>query len=149
MPLQTIALFVLVALAVGGLAWVFIYPILSGERVAERRQESVTRTEPIARATSNRNTPKVRREQVEDTLKELEVRQKKQKNLPIAMRLSQAGLNWTKRKFIIVSVIIGAALFVIVLLVGGGPVIAIGAGFTGGLGLPRWLLAFLKKRRET
>ena len=43
MSMQTLAMFVLVAFAVGGVAWVFIYPLLSGERQAEQRQESVTR----------------------------------------------------------------------------------------------------------
>src|SRR3954447_9267939 len=81
MPLQTLAMFVLVALAAGGLIWVFVYPILSGERHAEKRQESVIRSEPVRVATATRTGPKVRRDQIEDTLKELEVRQKKQKNL--------------------------------------------------------------------
>ena len=74
MPMQTLAMFVLVALAAGGVIWVFVYPILSGERQAERRQESVTRTEPAARVAAGRTGPKVRREQVEETLKELELR---------------------------------------------------------------------------
>ena len=85
-----------------------------------------------------------RREQIEDTLKELEVRQKKQKNLPLAMRISQAGLEWSKRQYIIISVAIGIALFVVVFLVGGGVLAAAGAGFAGGFGVPRWLLLFLK-----
>src|SRR5206468_12553577 len=82
--MQTIAIAVLAALAAGGVIWVFVYPILSGERHAERRQQSVTRTEPAARvAASAGRGPKVRREQVEETLKELEIRQKKLKNLPL------------------------------------------------------------------
>ena len=63
------------------------------------------RSEPVARvAAAPRRGPKVRREQIEETLKELEVRQKKQKNLPLAMRISQAGLSWSKRQYIIISV---------------------------------------------
>jgi len=150
MPIQTLALFFLVALAAGGLIWVFVYPILSGERPAEKRQASVVRSEPAARvaaATAGRG-PKVRREQIEDTLKELEIRQKKQKNLPLAMRIAQAGLEWSKRQYMIISVAIGLALFVAVFVVGGGLIAAAGAGFAGGFGVPRWLLAFLKKRRE-
>ena len=150
MPLETLAMFFLVALAAGGLIWVFVYPILSGERQAEKRQESIVRSEPAAReAAATRTGPKVRREQIEDTLKELEVRQKKQKNLPLQMRISQAGLSWSKRQYIIISVGIGLALFVVIFLVGGGVLAAAGAGFAGGFGVPRWLLAFLKKRRET
>src|SRR5262249_14389540 len=134
MAMQSLAMFALVALAAGGLIWVFVYPILSGERQAERRQESVVRSEPSARvaaAAAGRNTPKVRRD-IEETLKELEVRQKKQKNLPLAMRISQAGLSWTKRQFLIISVAIGVVLFVLIFVVGGGVLAAVGAGFAGG-----------------
>jgi tight adherence protein B len=149
MPMQSLALFALVALAAGGLIWVFVYPILSGERKAEKRQESVVRSEPVARvAAAAGRSPKLRRDQIEDTLKELEIRQKKQKNLPLAMRISQAGLEWSKRQYIIISVAIGAVLFVVIFLVGGGVLAAAGAAFAGGFGVPRWLLAFLKKRRE-
>src|SRR4051812_36900743 len=120
MPMQTIALFVLVALAAGGLIWVFVYPILSGERKAEQRQESVVRSEPVARVAAATRGPKLKRDQIEDTLKELEVRQKQQKNLPLTMRIAQAGLSWSKRQFIIVSVAIGFVLFALIFLVGGG-----------------------------
>ena len=91
----------------------------------------------------------MRREQVEETLKELEVKQQKQKNLPLTMRISQAGLTWTKRQFIIDQR--GhrrGAVRRWSFIVGGGPLAALGAGFAGGFGVPRWLLGFLKKRRE-
>jgi len=149
MPMETLALFSLVAVAVGGLAWVFVYPILSGERTAELRQANISRTEPVARvASTSRNAPKVRREQVEETLKELEVRQQKMKNLPLTMRIAQAGLDWSKRKFIIFSVIVGVVLFGASYFISDMILPAIGAGFAGGFGFPRWMLAFLKKRRE-
>jgi tight adherence protein B len=106
------------------------------------------RSEPVAaRAVANRGGPKVRRD-IEETLKELEVREKKQKNLPLAMRISQAGLTWTKRQYILISVGVGLAVFVGIFLVGGGVLAAAGGGFAGGFGAPRWLLSFLKKRRE-
>ena len=35
MSMQTLALAFLAATAIGGLAWVFIYPLLSGEKKAE------------------------------------------------------------------------------------------------------------------
>jgi tight adherence protein B len=147
MPMQTLAIFVLVGLAAGGVIWVFIYPILSGERQAEQRQESIARSGPTARVTGGRAAPKVRREQVEETLKELELREKKAKNLPLPMRIAQAGLNWSKRQFIILSVLIGAVLFVGG-FVGGGLLAGAALGFAGGMGIPRWLLSFLKQRRE-
>src|SRR5437588_6506417 len=148
MPIQTLAIAFLAALAAGGAIWVFVYPILSGERHAERRQQSVTRSEPTRVVAASGRGPKVRREQVEESLKELEARQKKMKNLPLPMRISQAGLSWSKRQFIIISVGIGVALFVGGFVVSGNPLIAAGLGFAGGFGIPRWLLIFLKKRRE-
>ena len=47
--MQTLAMFFLVTVAIGGVVWVFVYPILSGERQAERRKESVARSRPVAR----------------------------------------------------------------------------------------------------
>jgi tight adherence protein B len=149
MNTQTLALFFLGTVAAGGVAWVFIYPFLSGERQAEKRMDAFARPEPANRAVAAaRGTPKVRREQVEETLKELEIRQKKMKNLPLSSRITQAGLNWSKRKFIIISVALGIAFFVAGFVVGAGLLPAAGMGFAAGFGMPRWLLSFLKKRRE-
>jgi tight adherence protein B len=75
------ALFFLVAVAIGGVAWVFIYPIISGERNAERRMASVARAEPMA-ARPTRGAQKSRREQVEGTLKDIELRQRATKRVP-------------------------------------------------------------------
>ena len=71
-------IFVMVAIAIGGVAWVFIYPLLSGERNTERRMASVARKEPMQQRTP-RSGQKSRREQVEGTLKQLEARQKASK----------------------------------------------------------------------
>ena len=49
MKLQTLALAFLAAAAIGGLAWVFLYPLLSGERKAQNRRDAVTQPEPAAR----------------------------------------------------------------------------------------------------
>jgi len=144
---QTLAVFGLAAFAVGGLLWVFVYPILSGERKTEKRMASVARTEPVA-VRSARTTQKSRRDTVESTLKEIEERHKKQKKMPLTARIQQAGLSWSKRQFYIVSGVIGAVLFVIVMFSGMGFVPALALGFAGAFGLPRWMLSYLKKRRE-
>jgi len=100
-------LFALVTTAIGGAAWVFVYPILSGERAAERRKASIARPEPVA-VRSTRAAQKTRREQVEGTLKEMEVRQRKAKRVPLAVRISQAGLAWSKRRFIVTAAALAA-----------------------------------------
>jgi tight adherence protein B len=149
MNLQMIAVFFLVSVAAGGLAWVFLYPSLSGERKAEQRRESVARSEPAARRTGGRGPQKSRREQVEDTLKELEERSKKAKSVPLSVRIEQAGLIWSKQKFYVISAILGLVAFLATIFAGGGLIAAGPIGFAAALGLPRWVLSFLKKRRET
>ena len=81
----TYGLFFLVAVAIGGVAWVFVYPILSGERKAERRVASVARSEPIAARPARARRSKSRREQVEGTLKDIEERRKKAKRVPLSI----------------------------------------------------------------
>jgi tight adherence protein B len=145
--MQTIALFFLASLAVGGVAWVFLYPILSGERQAETRMANVAKAEPQERAA--RGSQKSRRDVIENTLKEFDERHKKSKGVPLSVRLAQAGFSWSKRQFFLVSAAIGAAMFLLGLITGSGLIVSIVLGAAGALGLPRWLLSFMKKRRET
>jgi tight adherence protein B len=147
MNMQLLALGFLAATAIGGVAWVFIYPLISGEKQAESRRASVAKPEPAAKRQTEK-TQRSRREQVEGSLKELEARREKQSKVPLSVRLSQAGLNWSTRKFFAISAILGAVFFAGASIAGGGLLGAAGLGFAGGLGLPRWGLSFLKTRRE-
>ncbi len=79
-------------------------------RKRERRMASVARAEPIARA-GTRGGQKSRREQVEGTLKEIEQRRKKAKRPPLSVRLTQAGLSWSKRRFMITAGVLGVGGF--------------------------------------
>ena len=144
--MQVIAVFFLVSVAFGGVVYVFLYPMLSGERKAEARLQSVAKTEPLARAT--RGPQKSRRDTVEATLKELDERHKKSKSAPLSVRIAQAGLSWTKRQFAFISAGMGLATFLLSLFFGTGLIIAAAIGFAGAFGVPRWLLSYLKKRRE-
>ena len=146
MKMQALALAFLAAAAIGGIAWVFIYPLLSGEKKAENRRATVARPEPAAR-TADKNQ-RTRREQVEGTLRDLEARRLKEKKIPLSVRLTQAGLNWSTQKFLVVSGVLAAVFFAAAMFVGGGLLGAAGLAFAAGFGLPRWALSFLKKRRE-
>ena len=146
MNVQVLALAFLAAVAIGGLCWVFLYPLLSGERKAEQRRSSVARQEPVVRQAEK--AQRSRREQVESSLKDLEARAQKQKKVALNVRITQAGLDWTTQKFWMISGVLGVAVLAGAFIAGGGPLGAIGLGFAAGFGLPRWLLSFLKKRRE-
>jgi len=147
MKMQTLALFGMVATAIGGVAYVFLYPLISGERKVEQRRASVSRNEPAA-ARSSRVQQKSRREQVEETLKELDDKAKKPKSLPLAMKIAQAGLSWSKNQFLMISAGLGLAGFLGVFIMVGSLLPALAMAFAAAFGVPRWLLSFLKKRRE-
>jgi tight adherence protein B len=144
--MQILALAFLAATAIGGLAWVFLYPLLSGEKKAEARRASVARAEPVARQSDK--ALRSRREQVEGSLKEVEARRQKDKKVSLSVRLTQAGLAWTPQKFMIISGVLGLGCFATAFLMGGGLLGATGLAFAAGFGLPRWILGYLKKRRE-
>ena len=57
-------------------------------------------------------------------------------------------MTWSAQKFWIISGILAAVAFFAAFIVGGGLLGAAGMAFGAGLGLPRWLLGYLKKRRE-
>jgi tight adherence protein B len=146
MNIQALALAFLAFTAVGGLAWVFVYPMLSGEKKLQQRRASVSRSEPTTRGVEK--VQRSRREQVEGSLKEVEARRLKEKKVALPIRISQAGLDWTAQKFIVISAILGSVAGVGTLVMGGGPIAAAGLAFACGFGLPRWTLNFLKNRRE-
>src|SRR5260370_34603939 len=147
MKMQMLALAFLAAAAIGGIAWVFIYPLLSGERKAESRRASVAKPEQTSARQVDKNQ-RSRREQVEGSLKDLEARRQKEKRISLSVRLTQAGLDWTTQKFMIVSGILAAVSFTLAMVIGGGLLGAAGLPFAPGFRLPRWGLGFLKKRRE-
>ena len=147
MKMQALALAFLATAAIGGLAWVFLYPLLSGERKALGRRAAVAKAEPVA-ARQTQKEQRSRREQVEGTLKEVEARRQKDSKVTLNTRLTQAGLDWEPRKFMIVSGILAVAAFAAATFAGGGLRGGVGMAFAAGFGLPRWMLGFLKKRRE-
>ena len=144
--MQVIAVFFLVAVAIGGAAYVFLYPALSGERKAEQRMQSVAKTEPLARV--SRGPQKSRRDLIESSLKDFEERHKKSKSVPLSVRIARAGLSWSKRKFAMISAGLGVGMFAIGSLSGAGLLVSAALGFAGAFGFPRWLLSYLRKRRE-
>jgi tight adherence protein B len=143
---QPLIMAVLATVAVGGLAWVFVYPLLSGERNVERRVASAAQTVPVQRAV--RGVQKTRREQVEDSLRDLEQRQRKNARPSLSQRIEQAGLKWSTRQYILISAGMGVVAFGLVFSSGFGVLAALGFGFAAAFGLPFWILKHLKKRRE-
>lgn len=149
MTSSQIIVFALVAVACGGVFYALFYPYLSGEAQAEKRHQMVLGTRTTNRATAAaRADAHTRRMQVAGSMKELEARQKRARTPPLATRIAQAGLSWSKQTYYLVSVVLGL-LFGVMLLVGvGSPLLAASGAVMGGLAVPSWLLRFLIKRRQ-
>lgn len=145
--MQIVAVFFLATAAIGGVVYVFLYPLLSGERKAEQRMQSVAGTTSTTRTT--RGPQKSRRDVIESTLKDFDERHKKSKSVPLSVRIARAGLSWSKRQFAIVSAGVGLAMFALGTFAGAGLLVSAVLGFAGAFGVPRWLLSYLRKRRET
>ena len=98
---------------------------------------------------SRRNVQDVavnRRKKILLDLKAVDRQQRKQ-SLTLEARLLQAGLPPNVRGFWIASAVVGGVSLLLAFATLRNPLIALGAGFVAGLGLPRWTLGFLAKRR--
>jgi tight adherence protein B len=143
----TVAL--LATIAVGGIAYAFLYPLISGEARAEKRVKEITVDEINARRTRKvSDAGASRRQQIEETLKKAEERQRSRKNPPLSARLQQAGVTWSKRQFVIGSAILGVFAAAIAAVFGMAWYIVLGLAVAAGVGLPRWIIGYLKKKRE-
>ncbi len=136
----------LAAVSAGAVAYVFLYPLLSGEARAEKRQKALVRS-PMERRAERVAQGVNRRDQVSQSLKELEARQKTRDTLTLEQKLRQAGLAWSKGRFFLVSALLGLGSALVLFSVTLNLIAAGGALFAGSLGLPRWMLSYLKRRR--
>lgn len=148
MDMDMLAVVGLAVISAGGLAYALIYPYLSGEVQADQRREAVAQTAVRAsRARSEDAANTAKRPSVEETLKELERRQKNASRPPLQVRLAQAGLTWSKRQFYIISGVLGLVGFLGATMADVPLLPALAAGGAMGFGLPQWVLGFLKRRR--
>ena len=147
--LGPLAVALLATVAVGGVAYALLYPLISSEARTDKRVKEITVAEIEARrARKTADAATSRRQQVEDSLKKVEERQKSRNNPPLSARIHQAGLDWSKRQFLIGSGRIGTIVALIALFFGLSWYVVLGLTFVASVGLPRWLLAYLKKKRE-
>jgi tight adherence protein B len=132
----------LLALTAGGLAYVFVFPYLSGEkRSAERR-----RTVSVVATPGNRVATVNRREQVAKSLKEVEAKREGTK-VTLELKLARAGLSWSRNQYFTVSAVMAVVFGLVILIATGNPLAGLGAVFAGGFGMPLWLITHLRKRR--
>jgi tight adherence protein B len=142
----------LAMLSAGSLAYVILYGRITNEnRVEQRLGQIQARKAGIDPARVRDVDPTARRKSVQETLRELDKKQKaKAKNSkapPLSLRLQQAGLTWTRRTFFIFSAICGLVAFALAWVLGAPYYVCIALAIAGLLGFPRWIVNFLRKRR--
>ena len=146
------ALVALAAVSAAIVIYLLAYPLISGSAKAEKRLQGVT-DNATKRTVRNAQTEQInnRRKQVADTLKELELKQKQREKVTMRMRLERAGLDITPQVFWIASAVSGLVLGVVafVSLPGMNPLISVAVAFVGVLGLPRWVVSRMIKRRQS
>lgn len=147
--LVRLSIIVLVALSIGGVVYVVAMPFLSDERKTSKRLASISQGQMRSGGQSNASeSVNMRKKQVQDTLKDLESKQKSKKKVTLNGRLALAGLNVPVSSFWIASVLCALGIGAAVYITGSSPIVSGLAMVAGGLGFPRWLLGFLAKRRQ-
>jgi tight adherence protein B len=141
----------LATLAAGGVVYAFMFDRVSNEVQQERRIKSVQsrKEENRAKAVNRIADATKRKKSVQDSLKELEAKQKERSRSSIGLKrqMQQAGLKINMRQFALISVATAILSVIMAYMFGAPPVGALAAGVVGGFGLPRWVVARIHKRR--
>ncbi len=143
--------FLLVALSVGGLLYAFLEPRIRYEARVKNRLRLVA-GERAGTASQPGVAGKSRKRSIEDTLKEIEAKQKekaKARSSPsLTVRLRQSGLGWTKATYLSICVTVGLIAYVLMaFVIALNPLVAGIVGMMMGTVLPHLYVGFKRSRR--
>ncbi|GAA6211122.1 type II secretion system F family protein [Hyphomicrobiales bacterium 4NK60-0047b] len=137
------------ALSVGVIIYIILDPYLSGANKVEKRKKELAGGGLKKIDSREGHVEARRRQQVSDTMKEIEEKNKKREKATIRLRLQRAGLEGvTVKSFYIFSAIAGLSMAFVLVIVGAPIYLAPLGIFVGGVGLPRYVLSFLTKKRQ-
>ncbi len=152
-PLLLLAIGGLATLSAGGLTYALLFDRIQKENTTARRIDMIQGTGRIESPREAAADPAKRRKSIQETLKEVEQREKARakhgKSPPLTLRMQQAGLRWSRRTFILISLAVGLVCFAVPWILRAPVYVAAAVGIAGLLGLPRWAVNFLRKRRMT
>jgi tight adherence protein B len=144
--LVQLAAVALAGIAMGGVVYALLMPYMSGERKASKRLGSVARGTNIRAAVPR--SLQIRKQQVQDTIKNIDDKKKLKKRQPLRILLIRAGLGMKPRTYYLLSCFTGVVGGFMVLVSGSSPLVSLLAAFACGFGLPRWILARMIKRHQ-
>ncbi len=150
--LMLIGISLTVAIAVGGVAYVFLGAggnSTANKRVARVSRGTTGRVAAVKGVENVADSSAKRRRQVQETLKEIERKNQEVKSKPtLGSMLEQADWNIDPRMFHIITIGIGVVVMLAFVMMAYAWYIALGIGFAVGFGFPRWFLNFKIKRRK-
>ncbi|WP_312685363.1 type II secretion system F family protein [Brevundimonas nasdae] len=138
---------ILAFITIGGLGWALVGGDDSSSQ-ALKRAETITGKKSAAssKTTAVANTPEARRKQIMTQLQEAERRERKAR-MSMSAKLAHAGLSLKVQTFYIICGVLGVVALMFSLLFGMNIVIALGISLIVSIGLPRWIIGFLAKKR--
>ena len=138
---------ILAFITIGGLGWALVGGDDSSSQ-ALKRAETITGKKSAAssKTTAVANTPEARRKQIMTQLQEAERRERKAR-MSMSAKLAHAGLSLKVQTFYIICGVLGVVALMFSLLFGMNIVIALGISLIVSMGLPRWIIGFLAKKR--
>ena len=149
---QQLLLLALIALSAGGFVLAILSRFLSSDP-SDARLRALAGDRKAMLAGSQQGAARLReggrRKQVQESLKLAEAREKnRQKRLTLRVLIAQSGLDVSLQTFWISSAVLGVMLSFLTHLFGLPWYVAALSGFVGFLGLPRWFLGYIRKRRQ-
>ncbi|WP_438851765.1 type II secretion system F family protein [Brevundimonas nasdae] len=138
---------ILAFITIGGLGWALVGGDDSSSQ-ALKRAETITGKKSAAssKTAAVANTPEARRKQIMTQLQEAERRERKAR-MSMSAKLAHAGLSLKVQTFYIICGVLGVVALMFSLLFGMNIVIALGISLIVSIGLPRWIIGFLAKKR--
>lgn len=145
----------LAGVSAGALAYAAMFSRITDEDNTKKRLQTVQRleTDRIAVKASRDKMADAskRRKAVQETLKDLENKQRaRERNTtkpPLKVQIKQAGLDVTLERFYMMSAVFGLVATVFAYFLGVPLYILPGIALVAALGLPRWVILFIRKRR--
>jgi len=155
LPVTLIAFIALAGLGVGGVLYALFFTTIENEQKVNRRLSNIKAqsTDSASRRAVHDRVQEgaKRKKQIADSLAELDERNKDRERdatrPSLKQSLVQAGLKIELRTFYIYSLICGVVLCAVSFVMGVPPLYLIGVMFVGVIGVPRWAVALLRKRR--
>jgi tight adherence protein B len=145
--LANLAPVLLIAAAAAGIAYALLFPLLSGQARSESRRRALALTPETVRPIRNAGPARTKRDQVAQSLKEVEQREKARGKLTLEDKFSQAGLSIDRKTYYIASLASAVGVGLLAFTTIGSSMAVIPGLIVGGLGLPNWYLGMRKAKR--